>query len=127
MSLQSSENFARDNLWAGTQVQPVVANSETLAAGQGLLVRGTVLGKVTATKKCVIVDSSAETGAPGSGVVYAVLAEDTDTTGGDKAAPVYYTGEYNERELVFGGTDTAETHRDAAKQIGIFFKDTVAK
>lgn len=127
MPLQSSETFEPDNLFAGTQVASVVADEVTLAADQGVLVRGTVLGKVTSSGECVIVDSATEGTSAGSGVVYAVLAEDTDTTGAATPAPAYFTGEYNERELVFGGTDTADDHRDAAKKIGIFFKDTIAK
>lgn len=126
MSLQSSETFERDNLFAGG-VQPVNAKSVTLAADQGVLVRGTVLGKVTSTGNCVVVDSALEATAAGSGVVYAVLAEDTDTTGAVVPAPSYITGDFNERELVFGGTDTADTHRDAAQKIGIYFRDTIAK
>lgn len=124
MSLsETSQSLELDNLFAG-HIQPVVAGAEQIASGQGVLVRGTVLGKVTASKKCVIVDS---TGDDGSQSVYAILAESVDATSSDVQAPVYYTGEYNINELVFGGDDTYEDHQTQARNIGIFFKDVVSK
>lgn len=126
MSLQETlGTFTPDNLFAGG-ISPVVPGTETILTSQGVLVRGTVLGKVVATSKCVIINSSTQGATPGSGIVYAVLAETVDTTGGDVEAPVYYTGEYNENALVFGGTDDADDHRTAARNVGIFFKDTVS-
>lgn len=126
MSLQNSYTSPTpDNLFAGTQVQPVVADEVQLQAGNGVLARGTVLGKITASDQAVAVDSVAT---DGSQTVYAILAEDTDTgdsAGDPVAAPGYFTGEYNELYLMFGGTDTADTHRDDARALGIFFKDTV--
>lgn len=126
MSLQESlGTFTPDNLFAGG-IAPVVPGTETILTGQGVLARGTVLGKVVASGKCVIINSATQGATPGSGVVYAVLAETVDTTGGDVQAPVFYTGEYNENALVFGGTDDADDHRTAARNVGIFIKDTVS-
>lgn len=124
MSLvKTTESFEPDNLFAGW-VQPVNSGSETIASGQGVLVRGTVLGKITASKKLGKVDSTLS---DGSEVIYAILAEDVDATSADVVTPVYYTGEYNKNELVFGGSDTADTHATKAREIGIFFKDVVSK
>lgn len=123
MALQhESVEFVADNLFAGTQVQPVVADEVILAAGQGILQRGTVLSK-TNGGEFVIVNSGAD---PVANTVDAILAETTDTgDSGAVPAPGYLTGEYNERALIFGGSDDADTHRDAARSNGIFFKDTV--
>lgn len=123
--VDKSESFNYDNLFAGTQVQPVVAGEVTIASGQGVLTRGTVLGKLTANSKCVIVDSAADP-ADGSENIYAVLAETVDATSADAKAPAYFTGEYNENALTFGGTDDADTHRDAARALGIFFKTNIS-
>lgn len=124
MSLvKTTESFEPDNLFAGW-VQPVNSGSETIASGQGVLVRGTILGKLTASGKLAIVDSAQ---ADGSQTIYAVLAEDVDATSEDVVTSVYYTGEYNKNELVFGGSDTADTHATKAREIGIFFKDVVSK
>lgn len=114
-------SFEYDALFAGTQVQPVVADEVTIAEGANLK-RGTVLGKIDASGLCVAVNSALETGAEN---VYAILAEDVDATDADKKAPAYFTGEFNEAALTFGGTDDADDHRDAAKAIGIFFKTNI--
>jgi hypothetical protein len=44
--VQNIDSFAYDNLFAGHEI-PVLVKGVTLEAGQGKLVRGTVLGKVT--------------------------------------------------------------------------------
>jgi hypothetical protein len=116
-----AEVFEFDSLFAG-KVQPVVAGAETITGGN--FARGTVLGYLTATDKCTIVDSEADP-ADGSENVYAILAEDVDASGGDVVGVVYYTGEFNTAKLTFGGTDDADDHKVAARNIGIFFKDAV--
>lgn len=115
-----AEVFTPDNLFAG-KVQPVVSGAATITGAS--LTRGTVLGRITSGGSMKAVDS-AQT--DGSEEPYAVLAEDVDASGEDKEAVVYYTGEFNENALTFGGTDTADTHRAAARKIGIFFKDAVS-
>lgn len=115
-------SFAYDNLFAGTQVQPVVADEVTILSGAGVLSRGTVLGKVTASGKCVAVDNSLANGAQ---TVYAILAEDVDATSADVVTAAYFTGEFNTTALTFGGDDTAADHKDAARGLGIFFKTNV--
>lgn len=121
MALQhESVECLADNLFAGTQVQPVVADEVLLASGQGVLLRGSVLGK-KADGQYVLVDSAGDAKEPD-----AILAETTDTGEDDPVpAPGYFTGEYNERALIFGGSDDADAHRAAARAKGIFFKDTV--
>lgn len=116
-------SFTPDNLFAGTQVQPVVADEVVIASGAGVLTRGTVLGKITASDKCVAVDNALTNGAEN---IYAILAEDVDATSADVTTAGYFTGEYNESALTFGGDDTAADHKDAARAIGIFFKTNVA-
>jgi hypothetical protein len=115
-----AETFTFDNLFAG-KIQPVVAGSETITGAA--LARGTVLGLITASDKCVAVDGSLTNGAEN---VYAVLAEDVDASEGDVEAAVYYTGEYNENAVAFGGDDTVADHKVAARNVGIFFKPVVS-
>ena len=61
--------------------------------------------------------------------VYAVLAEDCDTTSGAKSAPVYLTGDFNARALhvseASGHASVADCKVNARK-VGIFIKDTIA-
>lgn len=59
--------------------------------------------------------------------IYAILAEDCNATEAAKPCSVYYTGEFNQASVTFGGSDTYATHKEAAKKIGIFFKPAVSK
>lgn len=120
MAMQETYTHGADNLFAGTQVQPVVADEVIVASGGGVVVRGTAIG-LNAAGKYEIVDSDGTVTD-----VVAILAETVDTTDGDKAAPAYFTGEFNKNSIVFGGTDTADDHLDAARARGIFFKDAVS-
>lgn len=113
------DSFTPDNLFAGN-VMPVVTDKGTITAGT--YTRGTALGRITATGKLTKVNSAS---VDGSQTIYGILAEDTDASVTDKVAPVYLTGEFNEGQLVFGGTDTADTHRVEARKLGIFFKIAV--
>lgn len=116
-----AEVFNYDSLFAG-KIQPVVAGAETITGGAAYT-RGTVLGLITASGLCTISNSAAENGSEN---IYAILAEDVDATGGDVAAAVYYTGEYNVDALTFGGSDTAADRKQEARNVGIFFKPTVS-
>jgi hypothetical protein len=113
-----SEVFVPDNLVAGHF--PMAVTMETVKAGEGVLKRGTVLGRVTADGKLRKVNSA---NTDGSQSPVAVLSCDTDATS-DAAAAVYQTGEFNERALVFGGADTAATHRRAAEARNLYFRAT---
>ncbi len=115
------ETFTPDKLFAGN-VMPVVAGSETIVSGAGAIARGTVLGQITTGGKCKVLNSA---NSDGSQSVYAILAAAVDATSGDVVAPVYYTGEFNQAALTFGGSDTAATHKTAARKIGLFFKTTI--
>jgi len=110
------DTFTPDNLFAGN-VFPVVMDKGTITGAS--LTRGTVLGQVTTGGKLVAVDS---TKSDGSQTVYAILAEDADASEADKVVPICLTGEFNEARLIFGGTDTAATHKSNARKVGIFFK-----
>ena len=122
MAFMLTETSSKDNLFSGTQAQPVNATSATVLSGEGVLARGSVLGRVTASGKLKLVDSSENDGSQNP---YAVLAEAVDATNADAKAAVYLTGEFNKDALVFGGTDTASTHEAEARKIGIFFKENV--
>jgi hypothetical protein len=106
-----------DNLLAGDF--PRITAWGTIVSGAGSLVRGTVLGQITASGKLKPVDSSKT---DGSQSPYAVLAEGADASSADVAAPLFLTGEFDEDCLVFGGSDTVATHRKALRALSIFAK-----
>lgn len=107
--------FTPDSLIADTSF-PVQTGSVKLVHSQGVLLRGTVVGKNT-DGKFVKADSDSNI-AP-----YGILADDVDTTGSeDVVAIVYLSGPFNREALIFGGDDTAETHEEALREKGIYLK-----
>ncbi|QTX33216.1 head decoration protein [Aminithiophilus ramosus] len=116
-----SEILTYDNLFAGHEM-PAVTDTAVVPLGAGSLARGTVLGRVTASGKCVPVDSSKS---DGSQEPYAVLAADAHAAEADAVVPVYLTGIFNASALTFGGTDAADAHRTACRRLGMFLRDNV--
>lgn len=103
------------NLLAGEMYRSTRA--VTLAAGQ-LYPAGAVIA-LNSDSEGVLVDSAGD--APD---VWGVLVGEVDATGQATAGAAYLTGEFNRNMLTFGGTDTWETHLDAAREKGLFFLDT---
>lgn len=119
----SSESYTPDRLLYNTD--GLRTGEETLLGSQGILVRGTVLARDSGnSNQLVPVNSGSATAS--IQIAVAILAEDTDTSGGAVDAPLYYAGEFNEDQLTFGGTDVSDTHRDALRQRGIFIRKPVS-
>lgn len=116
------ETFTPDDLIAGDY--PVVTDIVTILTGQNL-VRGTLLGKITASGKFIKCDSAVNP-ADGSEAPQVILGEDCDATAGDKEAVVFLSGAFNQSKVTFGGTDTAATHRAALRNLNIYLKSSVA-
>lgn len=57
--------------------------------------------------------------------VYAVLAEDCDTTDGAKDAAVYLTGDYNENHVIVANGVSVADCKVNARKVGIFIKPGV--
>jgi hypothetical protein len=116
-----AETFVPDNLIAGHF--PIASKVGVVLAGEGSLVRGTVLGLASSgdgAGKYRKVDS---THTDGTQTAAAVLSESVDAVA-DVSSVLYLTGEFNERALVFGGTDTVATHKVAAEARNLYFRPT---
>lgn len=111
-----------DNLIAGT-THPIDVKGITILTGQGILVRGTVIGIITAGGKGKKVDSAS---VDGSQAADCILTDTIDTTAGDVVTSAFISGEFNRDALVFGGADTAANHEATLRQKGIFLKDVQA-
>ena len=120
MAMQETHTTTVDNLFAASQIMPVVADSMMVKTSQGVLKRGALLDKDGTLCK---VDS----GKTMISAVYAVLAEDVDTASGDKVAAVYLTGEFNENALSFKTENAAAVadFKASARKVGIFFKPSI--
>ncbi len=120
MALNATESYTPDRLLTGDAAD-LVTDQGTLVSGQNLA-RGACLGKITASGKLTLLNSA---NIDGSQTFFAVLAAATDASAGDATCPVYLTGEFNSNALIFGGTDTAATHKTAARSLHTYFKDPV--
>ena len=108
-----------DNLLAGDF--PRVARLVDVTAGN--YVRGTVLGKVTASGKyCNAVSTQTD----GSQVPLCILAENVNAEKEDKQAVVYFTGEFNSDALTFDSSFTADAITEKLREKSIFIKKTQA-
>ena len=113
--------YAPDALYAGS-VMPRVKSVVTVLTG-AVHPRGEVLGQITASGKYI---KSLSAAGDGSQVPTAILAETVDTTGGDKPAIVYLTGEFNEDAILLGAGHTVASIRNGLRALCIFLKKVVA-
>lgn len=88
----------------------------TLLAGQNLL-RGALLGKITASGKYVLSLSAA---VDGSQTPAGILVDDVNATAGDEAALLYIRGDFIADALTYGAAHTSATVAAALRDMGIF-------
>lgn len=118
------ESYEYGNLYAGDFGGPQV--EVTLKAGV-VYALGSVLGRATSGPDdglCVLVDSTLTNGAQ---VARYVLNHEVDATAADTVASADRLGEYNEAALIFGGSDTADTHRLAMEDRLMYMRTSVSK
>ncbi|MBG9548394.1 head decoration protein [Cytobacillus firmus] len=111
-----------DNLFNDVTV-PLLTKSVKLQAGQGVLLRGTVLGVITASGLAVTVNSA---NTDGSEKADCILTDDVDTGTTDPVvATAYSSGLFNANALIVGGTDTVDKHKKELRTLGIFIKESL--
>lgn len=110
MTMQYESSVTVDNLFS-TSVIPVLTDILTIAQS-GVVKRGTLLTAAGAMVKA-------------SDEVYAVLAEDVDTTSASKEAAVYLTGEFNEKALIVDSGSTVADFKVSARKVSIYIKPTM--
>lgn len=106
----ASTNYTPNQLIAG-EFDDLVAEKITVISGQNL-VRGAVLGKITASGKYNLSLSAAS---DGSQTPDLVLAEDIDASGGDKVALAYSRGDFNAQKLVIGTAHTIASIKEGLR------------
>ncbi len=116
----TSETLVADSLIAGDL--KLVTKSVTIAAGADL-VRGAVLGKITASGKYAL---SASAAVDGSQTPCAILVTDAAAAAADVDASIYQMGEFNAAALSFGTGHTADTVEAALNDAGIYLKNIVS-
>lgn len=87
----------------------------TLISGQNLL-RGAVLGKITASGKYNLSLSAA---GDGSQTPFAVLAEDCNAAAGDKTTVAYFRGDFRADKLILGTAHTLSSIKQGLRDKNI--------
>ena len=100
----------------------VLPEAITVASGENL-VRGAVVGRVTADGKIRLADTG---NVDGSETAYAVLLDDVDASAADRPGIIARTGVFNQRQLTFGtGHDeTTQATIDQLEARMIFMRDS---
>ena len=115
----SSSPYSPDKLIAGDY--PIT--TQKVVIDTGVLARGSVLGKITATGKYVL---SAAAAGDGSEVPSMILAESLDATSADVDAIAYTSGQFDEARLTLGAGHTIASIRDGLRDLGIYLCTSVA-
>lgn len=110
----SKNSYTPDNLIAGN-ADLLISRKVTIPSGQTLL-RGALLGKITASGKYVLSLSGA---ADGSQTPDAVLAYDVGTTTADTEALIYVRGDFQAGAITYGTAHTAASVREGLRAKGI--------
>ena len=113
----AAEVYVPDQLIAG--IVPLVTDNVTIVSGAGVIKRGTVLGKITASGKYT---TSLTASADGSQSAAVVAADTVDATSADQVCGVYLSGEFNANAMTLGTGWTVATVTAALRSLGIYVK-----
>lgn len=116
-----SDTYTPDRLIASNAAS-LLGEKGTLLAGQNLL-RGALLGRITASGKLVLSLSAA---GDGSQTPVAILADDCDATAADKECLFYVRGDFNNRAVIYGAAHTFASVKAGLQAKSIWLVDTVA-
>lgn len=124
--LYHATGFATDTL--GNEPNLVAGDMDaferkaTLITGQNL-VRGALLGRITASGKYTLALSAS---ADGSQTPSAILAHDCNATSADVECIIYEQGTFNELALTLGtGITITAANREALRSLGIFLRQNL--
>jgi hypothetical protein len=125
MSFQATfktEGFSPNELIA-RNAQLLISEPITVAAAQGALKRGALLGRVTASGEYKL---SAAGASDGSQTPLVVLVDDVDASAADAAALIFTRGDFQSQAVILGAGHTVASVKAALADIGIFLIDTQA-
>jgi hypothetical protein len=116
----TNEGSTSDDLLVGGD-HPIRTLGVTIASGQNLL-RGALLGKVTATGKFILSLSAASDGSQNP---VGILGEDVNATDGDVVSFEYVAGDFNSRKVTFGTGHTVASVRELLHARSIYLHDAI--
>jgi hypothetical protein len=109
-----------DQLIASTGGQ-LIGRKYTLITGQSV-VRGAVLGIITASGKANLSLSAA---ADGSQTPFGIAAQTVDATAADKEILIYTRGNFNEHKITVGAGHTLASIREGLRGKGIYLETPI--
>lgn len=118
----ATDSWLPDTLVASGNINTITDGTLTLIAGQNLL-RGALLGKITATGKLTL---SLSASGDGSQNPYCILAENCNAVA-DSICAVYLAGEFDANQIIFGTGQTLTNTKDPLRVLGIFLKTFVSR
>lgn len=113
----------------GSDAGNIIARKYTLSTGENV-VRGEVLGLITATGKVAASLSAAN---DGSETPFGIAATDANSSDGDDSPPaeaevlVYTRGSFNEHALTIGTAHTVASIREGLRDKGIYLETPVKR
>lgn len=113
----SYDTYTPDNIFAG--ISDKNETPITVAAGQGELVRGTLL--ISLAGADYIIADTDDTIAAADKLTLVILSEDIDATSAAVETIGYRSGSYDENYLTFGGSDVASDWKNDARNVNIIF------
>lgn len=133
---KTTGTFVPDSLIADNAIA-ITTKGVTIAAGQGILKRGTLLGasqdgyKVTGSMETP--DTNTEEEAEGEDTEKeaeggskigcdGILTDDVDTTKEGAVAAIYITGTFNRNAIILAEGEKIETYETELRKLGIFLK-----
>ncbi len=99
-----------------------VVTDTVVIAKAGILKRGTILGKITASREFVLCKKDAS---DGSEKPCAILVDDVNATENSVSGGVYLMGEFNHHKTTYDETWTVSELADELRQFSIFLRDSV--
>lgn len=99
-----------------------VTRKRTIANGAGVLARGTLLGKITASGKYV---ESLAASADGSEVPDAILLEPVDASAADVDAAIAFAGKFAQAGVILGAGHTAASVEAVLRTKDIYLETTI--
>ena len=105
----SVETLVTDNLNAGS-TPAIATDTGILITGQNL-VRGAVVGRITASGKLNLCDTGA---VDGSDTPIGILVHDTDATAADKTCQIYTAGAFHKDEMTWHASFATDLNKEDA-------------
>ena len=115
-----AESYIPDQLIAGNA--KLITDTVTFPEG-AVVMRGSVLGVITASGKYVL---ALEAATDGSSTPVAIAADYVDPTLSDVSGGVYLAGEFNGNALTLGAGITLAAAKEALRPLAIWIKSAVS-